>query len=87
MDTAPAPYSIVHTADKRRESRRKRVTGAVDATTDALEDLVTEALVEFGQIDAAALQSWKRAVRVGRTLNYRAEYRATRQPELLVERY
>lgn len=55
--------------------------------TDALEDLVTEALVEFGQIDAAALQSWKRAVRVGRTLNYRAEYRATRQPELLVERY
>ena len=39
-------------------------TRAVDAVASVLEELLVEARVELGQIDAAALERWERRARV-----------------------
>ena len=58
-------------------------TRAVDAATDMLEELIVEARVELGQIDAAAIERWERRARVCSALRDHLQNRSTWQAEFL----
>ena len=60
-------------------------TRVVDAATDMLEKLIVEARVEFGQIDAAALERWECRARACSALRDHLQNRSTWQAEFLIK--